>query len=44
VTFKDRSSSAKGLVLTAGHCSDRGSIQIPLRDKTISAPDAGEVL
>src|SRR5689334_7267434 len=33
VTFKDRSSSTQGLVLTAGHCSDRGSIQIPLRDK-----------
>ena len=44
VTFKGRSSATKGLVLTAGHCSDRGSIQIPLRDKTISAPDAGEVL
>jgi len=44
VTFKGRDSSAPGLVLTAGHCSDRGSVQIPLRDKTISAPDAGEVL
>jgi Trypsin-like peptidase domain len=44
VTFMGRSSSAPGLVLTAGHCSDRGSIQIPLRDKTLAAPDAGEVL
>lgn len=44
VTFKGRTSSAPALVLTAGHCSDRGSIQIPLRDKTISAPDVGEVL
>ena len=44
VTIKGRSNSSPALVLTAGHCSDRGSIQIPLRDKTISAPDAGEVL
>jgi len=44
VTFKGRSSAARGLVLTAGHCSDRGSIQIPMRDKTLAAPDAGEAL
>jgi hypothetical protein len=44
VTLKGRSNSAPALVLSAGHCSDRGSIQIPLRDKTLAAPDAGEVL
>jgi hypothetical protein len=44
VTFMGRSNSAPGLVLTAGHCSDRGRIQIPLRNATLHAPDAGEVL
>ena len=43
VTFKGREVALQGSVLTAGHCSDRGSVQIPLRDKTSAAPDAGEV-
>jgi len=44
VTFKGRSSSAPALVLSAAHCSDRGKIQIPLRNGTLAALDAGEVL
>ena len=44
VTLKGRSSSAPALVLSAGHCSDQGTLQIPLRNKSIAAPDVGEVL
>ena len=44
VTLKGRSNSAPALVLSAGHCSDRGSIQIPVGQKILAAPDAGEVL
>jgi Trypsin-like peptidase domain len=44
VTLKGRSSSAPALVLSAGHCSDRGTLQIPLRNNSIAAPDVGEVL
>jgi hypothetical protein len=44
VTFKGRPGSARGLVLTAGHCSERGGIQIRMKDKTLGAPDAGEIL
>jgi hypothetical protein len=43
VTFKGRSSSTPALVLSAGHCSDRGKLQIPLGEKSIAAFDAGEV-
>jgi len=44
VTFKGRNSSARALVLSAGHCADRGSVQIPLREKSMAVLDDGEVL
>ena len=44
VTLKGRSKSAPALVLSAGHCSDQGTLQIPLRNKSIAAPDVGEIL
>ncbi len=44
VTFKGRSSAAPALVLSAAHCSDRGSLQLPMGGKTLAALDAGEVL
>jgi hypothetical protein len=44
VTFKGRSGSAPGLVLSAGHCSLRGKEQIKLNAVDLAVPDAGEVL
>ena len=44
VTFKGRSRSARALVLTAAHCADRGSVQIPMRNGSIAMLDSGEVL
>jgi hypothetical protein len=44
VTFKGRGKATRALVLSAGHCANRGSVQIPLRQGSIAMLDMGEVL
>jgi hypothetical protein len=44
VTFKGRGMATRALVLSAGHCANRGSVQIPLRQASIAMLDVGEVL
>ncbi len=44
VTFAGRSASSPALVLSAGHCSDRGKIEVPVGEKVLIMPDHAEVL
>jgi hypothetical protein len=44
VTFKGRPNAARALVLSAGHCANRGSVQVPLRQTSIAMLDMGEAL
>jgi len=44
VTFKGRGKATRALVLSAGHCANRGSVQIPLGQRSIAMLDMGEVL
>src|SRR5262245_2039502 len=44
VTFKGRGMATRALVLSAGHCVNRGSVQIPLGKGSIAMLDMGEVL
>jgi hypothetical protein len=44
VTFHGRSVIEKGLVLSAGHCSERGRIEVPIGKRSLTMPDNGEVL
>jgi hypothetical protein len=44
VTFSGRKASARALVLSAGHCSDRGSAEITMGKKPLAMPGQGEVL
>lgn len=44
VTFSGRSASLPALVLSAGHCSDRGKAQVTMGKKSLTMPDQGEVL
>ena len=44
VTFSGRMASARALVLSAGHCSDRGRAEITMGQKSLAMPENGEVL
>jgi len=44
VTFSGRSASSRGLVVSAGHCSERGKLKVPIGDRSLAMPDHGEVL
>jgi hypothetical protein len=44
VTFQGRSSSSPALVLSAGHCSDRGKLRLPLKTGSIAVMAHGEAL
>jgi hypothetical protein len=43
VTFAGRSASSPALVLSSGHCSDRGKVEVPSGEKVLLMPDQGEV-
>jgi hypothetical protein len=44
VTFAGRSASSPALVLSAGHCSDRGKAEVTVGKKPLKMPDHDEVL
>jgi hypothetical protein len=44
VTFQGRSASEPALVLSAGHCSEHGRVEVPIGKRSLTMPDRGEVL